>query len=165
MNKTPLAVIIILMGILLVSCDNEKEKEEPIIDPEKSIPFTKEGELSLLKADGELIQRIDIEVAANKYEQDTGLMHRKHMEENQGMLFIYKDAQPLSFYMKNTHIPLDILYFASDSTAINFYENTTPLDETSLPSGAPAQFVLEINAGLVEEWNIEVGDRIEFELF
>lgn len=165
MNKTPLAVIIILMGSLLVSCDNAKEKEEPIIDPVKSISFTKEGELSLIKSDGELIQRIDIEVADDAYERDTGLMHRKHMEENQGMLFLYEDAQERFFYMKNTYIPLDILYFGSDSTAVSFQENTEPLNETSLPSGEPAQFVLEINAGLVKEWNIEVGDKIEFELF
>ncbi|MDX1427627.1 MAG: DUF192 domain-containing protein, partial [Salegentibacter mishustinae] len=64
---------------------------------------------------------------------------------------------------KNTYIPLDIIYFAADSTAVSFQKNAQPQDETSLPSGEPAQFVLELNAGLADDWNIEVGDKIDFE--
>ncbi|HSP13015.1 MAG TPA: DUF192 domain-containing protein [Salegentibacter sp.] len=147
--------------VLFSSCKEDAKPEEEII--EENIEFTKEGELSLIKAEGDTIKKIDIEIADSQYEHETGLMYRDSMEDSQGMLFIYEDAAPRAFYMKNTYIPLDIIYYSSDSTAISFYENAKPMDETSLPSGEPAQFILEINGGLIEEWNIEVGDKIYFE--
>ncbi|HEY9186255.1 MAG TPA: DUF192 domain-containing protein [Salegentibacter sp.] len=145
--------------ILFSSCKDDSQPEEII---EESIEFTKEGELSLIKAGGDTIKKLDIEIADSQYEHETGLMYRESMEELQGMLFIYDDAAPRAFYMKNTYIPLDIIYYSSDSTAVSFYENTEPMDQTSLPSGEPTQFVLEINAGLIEKWGIEVGDKIYF---
>jgi len=90
-------------------------------------------------------------------------MYRKTMEENQGMLFIFPDAQVRSFYMKNTEIGLDIIYINADKQIVSFQKNAIPFDVTSLPSVVPAQFVLEINAGLSNRWNIEVGDKISWE--
>lgn len=147
--------------VLFSSCKEDTKPEEEII--EESIEFTKEGELSLIKPEGDTIRKIDIEIADSQYEHETGLMYRESMENSQGMLFIYDEAAPRAFYMKNTYIPLDIIYYASDSTAVSYYENAEPMDETSLPSDEPAQFVLELNAGLIEEWNIEIGDKIYFE--
>jgi uncharacterized membrane protein (UPF0127 family) len=126
------------------------------------VEFTKEGELYISKTTGDTIQKLDIEFAETTFERETGLMYRQSMATNQGMLFIYEDEARRAFYMKNTYIPLDIIYFGSDSTAVSFQENAKPLDETPLPSAAPAQFILEINAGLVQEWNIEKGDKIDF---
>jgi uncharacterized membrane protein (UPF0127 family) len=155
---------IILSAILTISflssCKDD-ETEAPI--ETKEITFTKEGEATLLKPNGDTIQQIDIEIADNSYERQTGLMYRESMEDDQGMLFIYDNEAPRAFYMKNTYIPLDIIYFASDSTAVSFQKNAQPQDETSLPSGEPAQFVLELNAGLADDWNIKVGDKIDFE--
>ena len=90
-------------------------------------------------------------------------MYRESMEDGQGMLFIFQNAAPRFFYMKNTMIPLDIIYFGSDSTAVSFQKNAVPGNETPLPSGEPAKFVLEVNAGLADEWGLEVGDKIDFE--
>ena len=151
----------VLAASLLFSCKDDNTTEAPIETEE--ITFTKEGEATLLKAKGDTIQKIDIEIADNSYERQTGLMYRESMEDDQGMLFIYDDEAPRAFYMKNTYIALDIIYFASDSTAVSFQKNAQPQDETSLPSEKPAQFILEINAGLADEWNIEVGDKIDFE--
>jgi uncharacterized membrane protein (UPF0127 family) len=145
---------------LLTSCKDDNDTEKPIETEE--ITFTKEGEATLLKASGDTIKHLDIEIADNSYERQTGLMYRNSMEEEQGMLFIYNEEAPRSFFMKNTYIPLDIIYFTADSSAVSLQENTQPRDETSLPSEKPAQFVLEVNAGLAEEWNIEVGDKIDF---
>lgn len=143
---------------LLFSCGDET-KESSIEVPE--IEFTKEGELYLLKQD-DTINKVDIEIADTDYERQTGLMYRKSMEDDQGMLFIYPNEAPRSFYMKNTYIPLDIIFYGKDSSAVSFQENAKPLDETSLPSEKPAQFILELNAGKVKEWNIELGDKIDF---
>ncbi|MGY5848894.1 DUF192 domain-containing protein [Salegentibacter sp. F14] len=147
-------------ALIFSSCKEDGKPEEKIV--EENIEFNKEGELSLIKPEGDTIKKLSIEIADSQYEHETGLMYRDSMEELQGMLFIYEDAQPRSFYMKNTYIPLDIIYYSSDSTAVSYYENTEPMDETSLPSGEPTQFILEINAGLIEKWNIEIGDKIFF---
>lgn len=146
---------------LLIGCEKDAEKEPIETDP---IVFTKEGELQIYKPSGDLVQELDIEIADDDFERETGLMHRENMEDDQGMLFIFENAAPRFFYMKNTLIPLDIIYFGSDSTIVSFQKNAKPQDLTSLPSGEPAQFVLEVNAGLADEWNLEEGDKIDFEI-
>lgn len=148
-------------SLLLFSC-REEDREPEEIETGENFEFTKEGELSLIKPDGDTIKELDIEFAESQYEHETGLMYRESMEDNQGMLFVYEDEAPRSFYMKDTYIPLDLIFYSADSTAVSFQENAEPENENSLPSGEPAQFVLEINAGLVEEWNIEEGDKIYF---
>ena len=143
---------------IIISCADDA-KNSSIKTPE--ISFQKEGDLYLLKA-GDTLKKISIEFAETDYEQQTGLMYRKSLEENQGMLFLYPSEAMRSFYMKNTYIPLDIIFYNKDSTVVSFQENAKPLDETSLPSEAPAQFILELNAGKVKQWNIEAGDKITF---
>ena len=64
--------------------------------------------------------------------------------------------------MKNTKIPLDIIYIGDKLQIVSFQKNAKPFDETSLPSEAPAKYVLEINAGLSDEWQLEIGDKIDF---
>lgn len=144
----------------LVGC-KQKESNSSIVPAE--ISFTKEGELSLFKNDGTFIRKIDIEIADDDYQRETGLMHRSSLKESQGMLFIFDEEAQRGFYMKNTLIPLDIIYLNKDGVIVSFAENAQPEDLTTLPSQVPAQYVLEINGGLSEEWVLEVGDRIEWE--
>ncbi len=158
MKKSVKYLIIALIAVIFVSCGSE-EKDSAIDTPD--ITFTKEGELFLMK-NGEQIKKIDIEVASTPYEWETGLMYRESMEDDQGMLFIYTGESQRNFYMKNTYIPLDIIFYDSDSTVVSYYENAQPLDETSIPSEEPAKFILEVNAGKVQEWNVETGDKIDF---
>lgn len=153
-------LMLVVAGVcLMTACKSEPEHESIETAP---IEFKKEGELLLVKPQGDTIQQLDIEIADNSYEQETGLMYRKEMKEDRGMLFVYDQAAMHNFYMKNTYIPLDIIFFGSDSTAVSYKENAEPLDESLIPSQKPAQFILEINAGLVEKWNIELGDKIDF---
>lgn len=152
------ACVLILIFGMIISCANDPK--ESSIDTEE-ILFSKEGELSFIKS-GEQVRTIDIEIADTPYERETGLMYRKSLGDNEGMLFIYPNEAPRSFYMKNTYIPLDLIFYNRDSVVVSFHENAVPLTETSIPSNFPAQFILEINAGKVEEWNIETGDRIKF---
>lgn len=159
MKLTRYFLCFLLVSVIATSCQKETEKEKIETDP---IEFTKEGILRILKPDGQVVKELDIEIADNDYERETGLMSRERMEENQAMLFIFDNSAPRFFYMKNTLISLDIIYFDSNKTAVSFQKNAVPKDLTPLPSDAPAQYVLEINAGLSEEWNLEIGDRIEF---
>lgn len=158
MKKIRRYIILGFSAGILLSCADET-KNSSIDTPE--ISFQKEGELYLIK-DLDTIKKISIEFAETEYEQQTGLMYRKSLEENQGMLFIYPSEAMRSFYMKNTYIPLDIIFYSKDSAVVSFQENAKPLDDTSLPSEAPAQFILELNAGKAKQWNIEVGDKMTF---
>ena len=157
-NVFPFAVI--LLVVCLFAC-----KDEPKSIKTEDIKFTKEGELSIFSLRDSLPQKIrtlDIELAENDYERETGLMYRTSMEEKQGMLFIFPTEKPQSFYMRNTLIPLDIIYIDDDYKIVSFQKNAEPLNENSLPSGEPAKYVLEINAGLSDRWKLTVGDSISF---
>jgi uncharacterized protein len=158
-NLIKLGTLAFFLNLTFTSC--EEDKETKVIETEP-ITFSKEGELYLIEASGDTLQKLDIELAETEYEKQTGLMYRESMEKHQGMLFIYQDERVRSFYMKNTYIPLDILYYDADSTLVSIQKNATPRDETSLPSEGPAKFVLEINGGLSDEWNIESGNRFSF---
>lgn len=147
-----------LLASLFLSC-GEEEKETVVETPE--ITFQKEGEMFLLKST-DTIKKLDIEIANTLYEQETGLMYRESMQDDQGMLFVYANEGPRNFYMKNTYIPLDLIFYNKDSIAINIHENARPLDETSIPSNGPAKFILEVNAGKAEEWGVEEGDKMSF---
>ncbi|MEP0265532.1 DUF192 domain-containing protein [Dokdonia sp.] len=150
---------ILLIAILITSCKKNTE-EGSIVSSE--IPFTKEGTLTLTKADGSLIKKIDIEFAEDDYERETGLMHRSSMKPLQGMLFIQDEERLQNFYMKNTLISLDLIFIDSNKKVVSFAENAKPLDLTSLPSQVPAKYILEINGGLSEDWIIEIGDSVEW---
>ena len=142
----------------LQSCKKEVKK---VVTP-PVIEFKHEGNLQIIDSIGTLKKDIQIEIADNDFEQQTGLMYRKQMDTNKGMLFIFNEIKVRSFYMKNTYISLDIIYIDTENTIINIANNAEPLNETSLFSDAPAKYVLEINAGLSEKWDVKKGDKISF---
>ncbi len=150
--------------LVILSVLNCKE-DQPIKSKDKVVvSFKKEGVLKLKKADSDsIIKTLDIEIADNDYETQTGLMYRTKLETNHGMLFIFPNVQIRSFYMKNTKIPLDIIYINGNKTIVSFQKNAKPFDETSLPSDSPSKYVLEINGGLSDAWQLAIGDRISFE--
>lgn len=161
--KTPNYIILFSLSALFisnVSCkdENKKPKVTPI-----EISFKKEGVLFLKKAETDsIIKTIDIEIADDDYQTQTGLMYRNSMDTHQGMLFIFDSEEYKSFYMKNTKIPLDIIYINANKKIVSIQKNTKPFDEASLPSEAPAKYVLEINAGLSDEWYLQSGDKIDY---
>ena len=151
-----------MMVVLLMFSISCKDNAPVTVKPTE-ITFQKEGELTLYKGTNDsLITKLDIEIAKSEYDIQTGLMYRNSMKENQGMLFVFKEVTQRSFYMKNTRIPLDLIFLDHNKTIVSFQENAKPLDETSLPSNAMAQFVLEINAGLSEKWGLDVGDKMDY---
>jgi len=141
-----------------MSCKKEKKEIKQV-----EVSFKKEGELTIYKtATDSIIKKLDIEIADSDYEIQTGLMYRSSMKSNQGMLFIFPDVRPRSFYMKNTQFPLDLIFIDNKNTIVSLQENAKPFNESPLPSNLPAKYVLELNAGLVDKWGINVGDRISY---
>lgn len=161
LNKTVLYTSLFMgIGVLLYSC-KEAPKEVVTTAP---VTFSKEGTLLLYKQQTDtILASLDIEIAETEYETQTGLMYRDTMEDNQGMLFIFPEVAYHSFYMKNTKIALDIIYIDENLKIASIQKNAQPMDETSLSSGVPVQFVLEVNAGLTDAWKVTEGDRIVFQ--
>lgn len=154
-----LCVVSILM-LAIFSCNTSEHKTT---SEKLDIIFKKEGILQIKRAKTDsVIKILDIEIADDDYQTQTGLMYRNSIKDSQGMLFIFPNEIERNFYMKNTRIPLDIIYVSSDKKIVSIQKNAKPFDETSLPSFKPAKYVLEINGGLADSWGLKNEDAIFF---
>lgn len=104
--------------------------------------------------------RFTVDVADDPQERSQGLMNVPSMPSSRGMLFIYDPPQRAVFWMKNTLIPLDMIFADISGTITHIHENAIPMDETNIDGGTGVFAVLEINAGLSEAIGISVGDRM-----
>jgi len=109
--------------------------------------------------------RFQVEIAATQAEQARGLMFRKSLAPDRGMLFVYKRPQPAAYWMKNTLIPLDIIFIQPDGRILSIVRNARPHDETPLPSGGLVLGVLEIAGGRAAQLGILPGDRVFHRIF
>lgn len=109
--------------------------------------------------------RFDVELAVTPQEKSQGLMFRETMPSRSGMLFVYKRPQPVSFWMKNTLIPLDMIFLDSTGLVTRVHENAIPGDLTPIDGGDSVFAVLEINAGLAARYSIRPGTQMQHEVF
>lgn len=123
--------------------------------------FVKGGEVVFLK-NGKHAKKIDVEIAADDNQRAKGLMYRPYMPDSVGMLFVFERAEPQAFWMKNTIIPLDIIYVDGNKKVVSIQKNAVPYSEKSLPSEGNAQYVVEVNAGFSERFGIQPGDTLSF---
>ncbi len=158
LNALKVTVIIFLIAVaLLFIINNFIKNNEPEV---KYYTFKKEGELTFTDSLGNAKIKIDLEIADNEYERQLGLMNRKSMGENQGMLFIFPYEKMQSFWMRNTLIPLDIIFINKNKEIITIHKNTKTLSTQSYPSTEPALYVVEVVGGFTDRHNIIVGDKI-----
>ena len=107
----------------------------------------------------------NVEIADTIPERQIGLMNRDTLDQNKGMLFIYEREGIYTFWMKNTKIPLDIMWLDKNKKVVYINKNTPPCLNDPCPSYIPtnfAQYILEVNAGRVDQLNIQVGDQVTF---
>ena len=112
-------------------------------------------------------ERFKVEIADTQQKQALGLMFRDSMPADEGMIFLFPNEAPRSFWMKNTRIPLDIMYFDKDLKMVSISANTPPCRVSrcpSYPSSKPAMYVLELNAGTASELGVGPGDRLILDL-
>ncbi|MBN2829502.1 MAG: DUF192 domain-containing protein [Candidatus Cloacimonetes bacterium] len=128
----------------------------------KQYPFTKHGVLNIT-ADGIHLADFDIEIAETPEKQEIGLMYRKKMAPNQGMLFVYDQPQPLSFWMKNTYLPLDMIFIDEQNKIAQISKDTVPYSEDPIICYKPVLYVLEVNAGICDMAGITVGSVVSWE--
>lgn len=108
---------------------------------------------------------LEVEVARTEKQRETGLMYRKELPERQGMLFDFRVDQPVYMWMKNTYIPLDMLFIRSDGSIARIEAMTTPFSERTISSGEPVRAVLEIGGGAAKRLGIAPGDKMSTTLF
>ena len=164
--RTPIFItMLLLVALLLVSgCGGGSEKAET--PSEEASPETtavavpdETATVGINTARGERVE-VQAEIADEEDEQKRGLMDRTALAEESGMLFVFRGERPLSFWMKDTLIPLSIAYIDGDGGIVDI-QDMQPLDESSHPSAAPAQYALEVNQGFFEARGVQVGDEAD----
>ncbi len=107
------------------------------------------------------VHAFSVELATNDAERSRGLMFRKELPEGRGMLFIFDRDEPVSFWMHNTFISLDMIFIRKDGRILRIAESTDPMSDRLIPSGGPVRAVLEVIGGTAHKLGIEPGDRVE----
>ena len=102
----------------------------------------------------------EVELALTAEQRAQGLMHRESMPSDHGMLFDFGQTRPVSMWMKNTPLPLDMLFIRKDGTISHIHERAVPFSEAVIDSRGPVAFVLELNGGRAAALGIEIGDRV-----
>ena len=119
--------------------------------------------LTLVTSSGE--HAFKVEVMRTDEQRARGLMFRRHMPAGRGMLFDFKTEQRVMMWMRNTYIPLDMIFITRAGVVVNVAEDTEPMSERTIPSAGPAYAVLEVNAGVARRIGLKAGDQVKHTLF
>ncbi|HCM83872.1 MAG TPA: hypothetical protein DIS76_04830 [Rhodospirillaceae bacterium] len=117
-----------------------------------------QGEMTIMRVPLE-IKKLSVEIAETPNQLQYGLMFRKEMADDHGMIFVFPETQQISMWMKNTFLPLDMVFFDEAQRIIAIHENAKPHDETRIAPDVKGKYVLEINAGLAKKWDLQIGDQ------
>ena len=118
------------------------------------------GSVAVIRGPGSVAE-VSLEVAATPAERERGLMYRSSLAEGRGMLFVFDEDGNHGFWMKNTLIPLDMLFIARDGTVVGVHANATPLSTANISVGKSSRYVLEVPGGWAARHGIAAGARVE----
>ncbi len=126
----------------------------------RTLAFT--DSLAFVDAEGDTVAKIAIALADDERERSRGLMHVTELGEDEGMLFIFQEEKPLSFWMANTPLPLDIIFVNAENEIVRIHRNTPPFSKKNFISGEPALYAVETNAGFTIAHDIREGMEVRF---
>lgn len=126
---------------------------------ESAMAFRNDARLTFSDETGTALVSVEVEIAESEQARTQGLMGRDRMREDQGMLFIFPAQEYRSFWMANTPISLDIIFVNTDLEIVTIQRNTVPYSEESIPSTAPAMYVIEVNGGYCDRHGIREGHK------
>ncbi len=118
--------------------------------------------VSIVAADGKPRATVAVEVASTGPQREVGLMFRKHLDDNAGMIFVFPDSAPRNFWMHNTPIPLDMIFADASGRVTGIVANAEPFSDKLLSVGGASEYVLEVNGGFCAKNGIKPGDRFQF---
>jgi len=130
-----------------------------------SVPANAAGEATVEIISKSGVHPFSVELATNGAEWERGLMYRKELPEGRGMLFDFEREAPVSFWMHNTYIPLDMIFIRADGSILRIAEDAEPLSDRLIPSGGPVRAVLEVIGGTARKLGIAPGDRVSGAMF
>jgi len=162
-RSTVVIIVIIVIGALGYVLFKPAPVPVPAASPSTSpvaIPPQRTGEIRFLSPDKREKATITVEIAADEQSRALGLMHRRSLGRQHGMLFIFDRSEVQSFWMKNTFLSLDMIFVNEEGMIVTIHKRTTPRSQQSYPSTEPALYVVEVNAGFTDEHGIVVGDKI-----
>jgi len=154
-------ITITLLTLSGVACKNSDKKANSSSD-NQGPDFEYTHNLSFTNVQDSVIAKIKVAIADTPEKRDAGLMNVTRLDENDGMLFVFQKPQPLSFWMANTPLPLDIIFIDKDHKIVRIYHSTTPYSKNELSSGSPAQYVVEVNGGYCINHDITEGMMAKF---
>ncbi|PEN06615.1 hypothetical protein CRI93_10080 [Longimonas halophila] len=149
--------VLLLVSIGAGGCDDAAPDRG---SPSNPPSFRHDGTLTFLSAEGDSLTTIDIEIADTNAARAQGLMYRRSMRYDRGMLFVFDEPGTGGMWMRNTPLPLDMIFVDADEEVINIVERTTPFSEESVAPEAPRKYVIEVRAGFVERHNLDDTARI-----
>jgi uncharacterized protein len=152
-------VLVVALVFVAFACTPPDAKAAPPTTNAPVMPVPK-GEVTIDTAAGP--QRFTVELAITDAERQHGLMFREHLDDDTGMLFLFERQQPLSFWMKNTHIPLDMIFIDESGVVAGIVENAEPMTTVSRKVDKPSRYVLEVNAGISRKLGLAAGERVHF---
>ena len=156
-SGTLLLIGMVLVGMGLGGCGNAApDRGSPSNPPE----FRRDGRLTFVSERGDSLATIAIEIADTDPARAQGLMYRRSMRYDRGMLFIFDEPSTDGMWMRNTPLPLDMIFVDADGEIINIVERTTPFSEETVAPEAPRKYVVEVRAGFVERHNLDDTARI-----
>lgn len=161
-NHSLLSLLLIaFITVSTIACSSDKPKNTSNDTNEKrTIAFT--DSLAFISTDGDTVATISIAIADDQKERAQGLMNYPNLGQNEGMLFIFKKEQPLSFWMANTPISLDIIFVDKNNKIIRIHHSTPPYSQENFRSGEPALYAVETNGGFTIAHDIREGMSIKF---
>lgn len=155
------SVVLLCFAMLFSACSTGKVVS--IQDRNTQAEITDiDGSLDFIAPDARILAAITIEIAETPENLMKGLMERQEMGQMHGMLFIFDSVKPRGFWMRNTYIPLDIIFIDENGNVVVIAENTTPLSEHIHESLKPIKYVVEVNAGFSRRFDIKKGTRIRW---
>lgn len=143
--------ITLLLSLLLLSC-SERKQSEPEQSPGRKLDYT--HSVTFVNTSGEDTSSIDVAIADDDDSRNEGLMDVRELPPDNGMLFIFENEQPRSFWMANTPLSLDIIFINADFEIVRIHRNTPSYSNENFESGVPAKYVVEVNAGYTLEHDI-----------
>lgn len=153
---------IVAIALLLCTCSDENDGNNYLSNNEQNRTLTFSDSLAFISTEGDTVAAIAVAIADEPRERNRGLMHITELGEDEGMLFIFQREKPLSFWMANTPLSLDIIFVNSNKKIVRIHHAVPPFTKQNFKSGEPAMYAIETNAGFTIANDIREGMEVQF---
>ncbi|MFP4227266.1 MAG: DUF192 domain-containing protein [Salinivenus sp.] len=159
MSAFRFSLLATLLLVLASGCGSDTDTSDA---EDGDTSFQQEGTLTFSQPNGDTLATIAIEIADTDAERKRGLMQRRSLSYDRGMLFIFDEESTDGMWMKNTPLPLDIVFVSSDSQVVDIARRTTPFSEETIEPAAPRKYVVEVRAGFANRFDITDRTRVHW---